>query len=350
MPISDNSNYEMNSCDVEEVIVTTLSSSSRTPDELLNIVIKKAKVNERTYYRHLEKLQKSNVIEKLVEKGDGSQPSWKYILKTSKTDDASCTLFATPGGLVQEVLPLRRYLEIAAWLKREPDNWPQLEAVGRARIVLRDSDYLVPMIEASCEDPDSYAYVWSDILCYGERFGEFVQSRFFSLKDVYRAIVENSPVCCGEAVFVGAFESKVVAEQVTLHADMSRQIQVEHKPMELKIFEEPFSVCIAVCKEVDGGLRVVHVEARSGKIDKAWVRGISKQLGSRLQIVSSFRALSEDTKRDVMLKLRSELEKHQLKIPNRYVKLAEELLDHSYKNPSSGYVYALALALTLATD
>ena len=50
-------------------------------------------------------------------------------------------------------MPSRRYLEIAAWLKREPDDWPQLEAVRKARIVLEDSFYLVPMIEASCEDP-----------------------------------------------------------------------------------------------------------------------------------------------------------------------------------------------------
>ena len=180
-----------------------------------------------------------------------------------------------------------------------------------------------------------------------------MQSRFFKLKDVYRAIVEDSTTSLSgrdETVFVGAFESNVVAEQVVLYGDMKTQIKVEHKPMELKIEEEPFSVCIAVSKEVEGGLRVVYVEGKSGKIDKAWVKGVSKQLCSRSQVISSYRDLKEDTKRDVLLNLRGALEKHTLKVPNRYVKLIEELLDHSYKNPSSGYVYALALAVDLATQ
>ena len=52
----------------------------------------------------------------------------------------------------------------------------------------------------------------------------------------------------------------------------------------------------------------------------------------------------------MLLKLRIAFEKDTLKIPNRYAKLVDELLDHNYKNPSSGYVYALALAVDLATQ
>ena len=55
----------MNSCDVDELIVNALSSGSKTSDELLNLVLKKAGVNQRTFYRHLEKLLKNNVIEKV---------------------------------------------------------------------------------------------------------------------------------------------------------------------------------------------------------------------------------------------------------------------------------------------
>jgi hypothetical protein len=349
---SDDSDFEINSCDVDELIESALSSGSKTPDELLTTVVKKANVSERTYYRHLEKLQKCNVIEKMAEKNDGSQTCWKYILRAPKAptaDSVSSYFLAEPRPFVEEILPSRRYLEIAAWLKQEQDDWPQLEAVRKARIMLNEYAYLIPLIEAPCEDPDQYSYVWSDEPCYGVRYGEFVQSRFFKLKDVYRAIAEVTTVSCDGAVFVGAFESNVVAEQVTLYGNMDKQIQAEHKPMELKIVEEPFSVCIAVYKEVDGGLRVVHVEARTGKIDKAWVKGISKQLCARSQVISSYRSLREDTKRDMLLKFRSVLEKQLLKVPNRYVKLFEELLDHSYKNPSSGYVYALALAIDLAT-
>ena len=343
----------MNSFDVDEVLVSALSSGSKAPDELLNLVVRKAKVTERTYYRHLEKLLKNKVIETFVEKNNGSQPSWKYILRTPKADSTSYTLFATPGDLKQEVLPSRRYLEIAAWLKSEPDDWPQLEALRKAKLVLNNYAYLLPIIEASCEDPDCYAFVWLDEACHGQRGGEFVQSRFFNLKDVYRAIVEDPTADLpgsGEAVFVGAYGSNVVAEQVTYYRDMCTQIENKRTPMELNIDEEPFSVCVAVCKGVNGGMSVVYVEGKSGKLDKAWVKGISRQLCSRSQIISSYRNLKEDTKRGVLLKLRSALEKHTLKVPNRYVKLIEELLDHSYKNPSSGYVYALALAVDLATQ
>jgi uncharacterized protein YwlG (UPF0340 family) len=113
--------------------------------------------------------------------------------------------------------------------------------------------------------------VWSDEACYGQRFGEFVQSRFFRLKDVYRAIVEDSetdsPVSCG-GVFVGASGSEVVAEQVGVYGNMETQIQTLHKPMELRIAEESFSVCVAVCKGVNGVLRVVHVEGRNAEMGK----------------------------------------------------------------------------------
>jgi hypothetical protein len=171
MSDSDDSDFKMHSRDVDELIKSTLSSGSKTPDELLTSVLKKAKVTERTYYRHLEKLQKSNIIERLVEKNDGSHLSWKYILRTSK---AAYILFATPGGLVPEILPSRRYLELAAWLKREPDNWNELEAVRKAKIMQDNYSYLIPLIETSCEDPDQYACVWSDEPCGGQRRGEFV--------------------------------------------------------------------------------------------------------------------------------------------------------------------------------
>ena len=356
MSDSDNSDFEMNNNDVDDAIVHTLSSGSKISDELVNLVSKKTGVTERTCYRHLEKLVRINVIERLIGNNSGSRPVYNYALKTSKVPEKGsmdALLNATPEIFVEEVVPSRRYLEVAAWLKREPDDWPQLEAVRKARITLEASFYLVPTIEASCEDPDRYSFVWTDEPCYGQRLGEFVQSRSFKLKNVYRAIVEDSTASLSgsdETLFVGAFESNVVAEQVVHHGDMEMQIKYEHKPMELKIEEEPFSVCIAVSKEVESGLRVVYVEGKSGKIDKSWVKGISKQLSSRSQAISSYRDLKADTKRDVLLNLRNSLEKHTLKVPNRYVKLIEELLDHSYKNPSSGYVYALALAVDLATQ
>jgi hypothetical protein len=111
----------------------------------------------------------------------------------------------------------------------------------------------------------------------------------------------------------------------------------------------PFSVCVAVCEEAKGVLRVVHVEGRGEKLDKAWVKGVSAQLDAKAQNMVSEQALKENVKRAILLKLRGILEKHTLAIPNRCVKLVEELLDYSYKNPSTGYVYALALAVDLAS-
>ncbi len=342
MSVSDNSDFEMNSCDIEESIVKALSSGPKTPGELLNWVLKETKVNERTYYRHLDKLLKSNAIEESIEHNRDSRSESKYYLKSSP-------LLAKPEPLVEEVLPSRRYLEIAAWLKKEPDNWPQLDAIRKARIVLNNFGYIVPTIEDSYKDPDRYTFVWSDEACRGQRYGEFVQPRFFKLKDIYRAIVADySASSSGEAVFVGAFESDVMAEQVVLYEDIYRQIEFEHKPVQLKIVEEPFSVCVAVCKEVDGGLRVVYVEGKSGKIDKEWVKGVSKQLTAKYRVISTCKDLKEDTKRKVLLKFRIALEKQTLKIPSRYVKLVEELLDYDYHSPSSGYVHAIALAVDIA--
>ncbi len=201
---------------------------------------------------------------------------------------------AEPVPFVEEISPSRRYLEIAAWLKREPDDWPPLEAVRKAKLVLDNYGYAVPVIEASCEDPDCYSFVWSEEAFNGQRFDEFVQQRFFKLKDVYQTIVEEPHIdlpCKGETVFVGAYGSDVRAEQVTYCSDSSIQIGHYRNPVELNIVEEPFSVCVAVCKEVNDGLRVIHVEGRSGKIDKSWIKGVAKQLGSKSQIISSYETL-----------------------------------------------------------
>jgi hypothetical protein len=61
-------------------------------------------------------------------------------------------------------------------------------------------------------------------------------------------------------------------------------------------------------------------------------------------------SLKEDVRRDVLLKLRDSFEKRLLAVPNRYVRLSEELWDFSYTNPSSGYVLALAFAVSLASQ
>jgi hypothetical protein len=335
----------MERCNVDTVIEAILSEGSRTPDELSQSVMKKVSVSERTYYRRLEMLLKRHVVEEVAEKGGNGRIIRKYTLKSS----AASSLLLEPASVGECALPSRRYLEIAAWLRREPDGWPVFEAIRKAKLLERDYAYLIPAIEVSCEDPDRYAFVWSDEPCYGRRHGEFVQSRFFRLKDVYQTLAEFSDAAGGcERVVVGVYGSAVVAEQVTLYENMDVQIQREWRPVELRVAEEPFSVCVALCKRADGVLRVVYVEGRGGQLDKAWVKGVSRQLGAKADKALSYGSLKEDVKRAVLLKLRSALEKHLLVVPIRYVKLVEELLDYSYKNPSTGYVIALALAVDLA--
>lgn len=347
MSASDNSDEETRSCDVDELIEQVLSGGAKTPDALFKAVMKKIDINERTYYRHLEKLLELSAIEEVSEKGDGVRVIKKYSLRRNDTSHALCR----PLNDFEDVVPSRRLLEIAAWLKREPDGWHDFEAIRKARVLEKACWYLVPSIEPSREDPDCFAFAWSDAPCSGQRRGEFVQSRFFRLKDIYSAVIQTdeakSLVGCRN-VFVGAYGSDVVAEQAIAFGNMWTQIQVKCMPMELVVDDESFSVCVAVCKEANGVLHVLHVEGREGELDKAWVKGVSKQLNAKTQLILNFDTLKEDVKRDVLIRLRDVLEKHGLVIPKRYVKLVEELLDFSYGQPSSGYVLALALAVEIA--
>jgi hypothetical protein len=346
----DNSDFEESLSDLDELILEVLSSGPKFSDDLYVAVMKKVSVNERTYYRHLEKLRKQEAIEMGSENDSTGKLIHKYTLKPQpipKVEESPMVLYSPAW---EEVVPARRYLEIAAWLKREPEGWPMFEAVAKAKQLLEGSlKYLVPQIEVSCEDPDAYAFVWSSEPCRGHHRGNFVQSRFFKLKGVFGSVAESSDLpMIGGDVYVAVFGSEVVAEQFTVYANMESQIVNEYRPMELRVSEEPFSVCVAVSKQADGVLRVVYVEGKSGNPDKAWVKGVSNQLGAKASRILSFAGLKDDVKRSILLKLRSVLEKRKLAIPNRYVKLVEEMLDYSYKNPSSGYVHTLALAVDLA--
>jgi len=92
-------------------------------------------------------------------------------------------------------------------------------------------------------------------------------------------------------------------------------------------------------------LRVIYVEGREGCLEKSWVKGVSKHLSAKKEYVTSYDRLSDDARRDSLITLRDTVERHELAVPGRYVKLVEELLDFSFKNASSGYVLALALAV-----
>ena len=350
MSVGDNSDFEESICDLDGLIEEALAAGPKAPDELFNSVMKKTRMNARTYYYHLKKLLRSHCVERVPGNDAEGRLIRKYALKASASAGAT-SLLVESSPVYEKVCPSRRYLEIAAWLRREPEDWPEFGAVRKAKLLENRYPHLIPVLEVSNEGPDCYAFVWSDEPCRGQQFGEFVQSRFFRLKDVFCGVVDAKEtefgVGCGD-VFVGAYGSDVVAEQVADFGNMYTQIEQMHKPMELRVDESPFSVCVAVCRGANGVLRVVHVEGRSGKLDKAWVKGVSMQVGAKAEAMLSYGGLNEDVKRSALLKLRDALEKRKVEIPNRYVKLVEELVDYSYGNLSSGYVLALALAVNLA--
>jgi len=119
---------------------------------------------------------------------------------------------------------------------------------------------------------------------------------------------------------------------------------------EYRLIEELQSVCVAVRRETDTSIRVVHVETREGKMDKAWVRGLAEQLKAKKNRMVGYDSLREDARRSLLLKLRSVFKQNKLLISGRYTALIKDLREFSYRKPSSGYVLALAIAVNLCLD
>jgi hypothetical protein len=93
----------------------------------------------------------------------------------------------------------------------------------------------------------------------------------------------------------------------------------------------------------------MHVETCEDKLDKAWVSGLVKHLKAKKTRAITSDSLNKDDKRDLLLKLRGVIEQHRLLISSRYTTLFDDLTEFSYKKPYSRYVYALALAVDLAS-
>jgi hypothetical protein len=285
---------------------------------------------------------KSKQIEEISETGKDGRILKKYALKEEDRGRA----IAVPVWSFLDFVPTRRLLELAAWMKREPKGWPDNDEVKKAKLL--KSHFLVPRIEVPREDPDSYAFVWPKESCDIPASSELVHSRFFNFKHVYDAVIRESEVSSTSVsgnVYVGAYGSNVMVDQVTTYKDIARQLNEFRIPSEFSIVEGPYSVCVAVRREPDDFLRVVHVEGREGKFDKTWVKSLCKLLKAKKERTISYDSLKEDLKRKLLLRLREILDQHHLFIPHRYSKLIEEILDYNYRNPSTGYVLALSIAV-----
>jgi len=337
--------------DVDEVIKQVLTKS-RTARELREAVTSRTGVSVRTYHRHVKKLLRQEVVEASFERRSDGRIVKKYVLcrKQLKIKEEKQLI---GQGIVRPIKGLdyrlsRELLELAAWIKREPKGWVEDVRVKEARHCLEEFSSLVPEILPSREDPDAYAFVWSDEAVREFDLEENVSSRFFNLKLVYDAMEADfgEEFSDGIEVFVGAYWTPVIVNRIPIYAQYMRPLQYVGQPIAYRITEEPQSVCIAVCRGADT-IRVIHVETRRGKLKKSWVKGMAKQLHAKKICMSGRGSLKDELKRRILLNLRRAFEQHKLWIPGRYVELIEDLCDYGYRKPSNGYVMALALAMNL---
>ena len=287
-------------------------------------------------------------IEEISEKGSNGRIVKKYDLKIKKVTLPEALILPTTVSL--DFRPTKDLLELAAWIKREPAGWSEDdEDVKKARLCLMHIPYLVPEIGIPDEDPDSYVFLWSDEAVRELRLQEPSSSRFFDLKHIYDAMMAdlNREVLSVGPVFVGAYCTPVVVGRVGIYGGHMQPLRYVGRPSEYRLIEEPRSVCVAVRKETDTNIRVVHVEPREGRLDKAWVSGLAKQLKAKKDRMLGYDSLKEDAKRKLLLNLRNVFEQRRLSISSRYASLIGDLWEYSYRKPSSGHVLALAIAVDL---
>ena len=298
--------------DACSIIKKMLLSGPKTSEELREACKKAGNVNS-TFYYHLKQLvQKLREVEEISERDRKGRLIKKYALvKKQESSSAegirwSCTSGGvesfTVGDLEIEYPPSRMLLELAAWIRHDPANWDTDDVnVRKAILCLQHCGSLVPDVRKTREDPDKYAFIWSDDALEKLKLDGAVSPRFLDFSSIYDAI------------------------------------------------EEPLSIGVAVSKE-DDALRVVYVETREGKLDEAWVSGLSKHLKAKKTHALDSDSLKEDHRRDLLINLREFLEQRRLLISGRYETLVKDLLEYSYKKPSKGYVLALALAVDLASS
>lgn len=342
------------------IIKKELSSGPKTSEELRE-ACKRAGIVESTYYYHLKQIvEKLHEAEEISEKDSKGRLVKKYALVKERgqkpADDVSWYYGYSGlkgfrvGDLEIEYPPSRALLELAAWIRHDPTEWDNDDVnVRKAKLCLKHCPHLIPEVGETLEDPDKYAFIWSGDALDALEIDGAVSSRFLDLKSVYDAVKSDlgSEAQSGGLVFLGAYSSPVVVGYVGYYTGMQPLRRVG-QPNVYDVIEEPQSVCVAVCKETDV-LRVVHVETRKGKLDKAWVSGITRHLKAKKTRAVDYDGLKEDDRRDLLLNLRRVFEKRQLLISGRYTPLIEDLLEYSYKKPSNGYVLALALAVKLSS-
>jgi hypothetical protein len=346
--LGDNSKDEKSEVDVEELIEQVLSSGSKTPRELSQTVMTKIEYDKRTYYRHLKKLLKRKIVAEVAEQDENGRVKKKYALRSNaqpSSNSPTLPVCKEDEEEREEIVPSRKLLELAAWLRREPDDWPSFRIVRKAMLAEQVYGRLVPSIEPPSEDPDRYKLVWSDEAVQYLKLKKAESPRFFELKSVLEAVRPSSGLKIkhdGE-VFLGACSMPMVTGYVGYYTGM-QSLRHVGQPNVIEPIEEPKSFCVAVSEKPEG-ITVVKMETQKGKLNNKWISGIAKHLKAKRALSVNYKCLREDYKRDLLMKLRDVVDQRRLQISNRHTTLIEDLTEYSYKKTSNGYLLALALAV-----
>jgi hypothetical protein len=294
-------------------------------------------------------LLKRKIVAEVAEQDKNGRVKKKYALKSNVQPSANSPTLSCRKEEREEIVPSRKLLEIAAWLRREPDDWPSFKIVRRAMLVEQVYNRLVPSIEPPSEDPDRYKFVWSDEAVQYLKLKKAESPRLFELKSVLEAVRSSSSpdIKHDGAVFLGACSIPVVTGYVGYYTGM-QSLRHVGQPNVIEPIEEPRSFCIAVCEKPDG-LTVVCMETRKGKLNNEWISGIAKHLKAKRTLTVNYNCLREDYKRDLLMNLRDVVDQRRLRISNRHITLIDDLLEYSYKKTSNGSLLALALAVEAAS-
>jgi len=235
----------------------------------------------------------------------------------------------------------RKIGELAAWIRYDPEGWAtDDDDVKRAKVLLNEYDKSIPTIRKPPLAPDRYIFDWPDLFRSYSRFKKPLP-RFFDLKRIYEAKWAEAEIKPSDGpVYLGIKKFR-------------KQGYLE------------MQICVAVRREVDDTVRVIHVELDDSHSEE-WVKALRKEFdGDCLQITPS---TDEASVRRTIFHLNKVLEQRRLLIPSRYSLLLKDLrlfnfrytppqepwdredyfMVSDYLETAGNYVHALAASIWIA--
>lgn len=307
MSVSDDSGVEDVKSDVDTVIERILTSGRKSAGDLKDAVVSVTGISDRVYYRHLRRLVKRDVVEKVVENVDG-ELTIMYRLKPEVKTGSHPVYWgnSTYAG------HLWRLWEVAAHMKADPKGWNDGDAdVKEAKSILGSHRSLVPKIVKSDLDPDKFIYSWPHLV--EKRYGYKIRKqfpRFFDLKRVYEAKgkAEGISEPVGGSAFLGVNDFEVF-----------NKVGVS----------EQWQICVVVRRTSNDMFYVVHAEKFLIQGRGDGVSNLRKQFDTEIQRVSE--STDEELRREMLFHLREVLDQGRISIPGRYKLLLKDLRLFSFR-------------------